>query len=278
MRIALAVVLAALAATLYAVSTSLQALEARSTPKETGLRASLLARLVRRRLWLAGAAAGVVAWPLQAVALSLASVAIVQPALGLGLVALLVLGVRMLGERVGPRELGGVLSIVAAVAVLAWSAPPETGAFTPTGTWFVGGLLAVGAALPWLLRATGLVGGAATSVAAGIGWAAVGLGTALVVEAVADRRVIPFFLWGIGVGLASWGTLIAEMTALQHWPATRAIPVAFGLEMAAPAALAPLLTNASPPYPVVFGLGIVGALAGAALLGSSRAVARVVAD
>jgi hypothetical protein len=64
------------------------------------------------------------------------------------------------------------------------------------------------------------------------------------------------------------------MTALQTWPATRSIPVVFGLEMALPAALAPILSFVRPSHLVTFGLALAVAVGGAALLGSSRAVAR----
>src|SRR2546423_1876982 len=133
MRICAAIVLGGLTSSLYALSTSVQALEARRAPGETALRASLLARLVRRPLWLAGTAAGLIAWPLQAIALSLASVAVVQPALGLGLIVLLALGVHLLHERIGLREIAGAAAITGAIAVLGWAAPPETGSFTTGG-------------------------------------------------------------------------------------------------------------------------------------------------
>src|SRR5207302_5188877 len=133
MRVFVAILLGGLTSSLYALSTSVQALEARRSPVETALRASLLEGLVRRPLWIAGTAAGLIAWPLQAVALSLASVAIVQPALGLGLIVLLVLGVRLLHERVGLREIAGAVMITAAIAVIGWAAPAHTPGFTRGG-------------------------------------------------------------------------------------------------------------------------------------------------
>jgi hypothetical protein len=269
-----AAALAAHASSMYALSTSLQALEARRAPASVALRSALVAQLVRRPLWLAGAAAGVLAWPLQAGALAIGSVALVQPALGLGLVVLLVLGVRLLHERVGPREVSGAVAIAAAVAVLAWVAPKETGAFTPAGTWCVGLALPLVVAVPQALRLTGRVGGLATSVFAGLGWAWVGLGTALVDGALADRRWLAAVAWGLGVAAASWTTLVTEMTALQQWPATRAIPIAFGLEMVVPAALAPLLASGDPRNTPAFVAALAVAAGGALLLGSSRAVAR----
>jgi hypothetical protein len=276
-----AVLLAAVASSLYALSTSLQALEARNTPAASALRAGLLARLVRRRIWLAGTAAGLVAWPLQAVALAFASVALVQPALGLGLIILLVLGARLLGEGVGRREVMAVVAIVVGVAGLGLVAPAHTGAFTRAGKDAIVAWLAVVVAAPYLLRALGRRGGLVTSLLAGLGWGWVGLGTALVDAAVSDRRWLVATVWAACVAAASWTALLSEMTALQVWPATRAIPVAFGLEMAAPAAAAPALTHQGVGllHGVPFALALLLACAGAGMLGSSPTVARtVVAD
>jgi drug/metabolite transporter (DMT)-like permease len=275
--ILIGILLAGTASSLYALSTSLQALEARREPASDSLRASLLRKLVRRPLWLAGTAAGLVAWPLQAVALALASVAIVQPALGLGLIVLLVLGVRVLHERVGRREIAGAVLIAGAVAVIGWAAPAHTAHFTRGGEVAVVAGLAVAAAFPYALRAFGPVGGLATSVSAGFGWAAVGLATALLDQGIAHRHWLVALAWGGGVAVASWSSLLAEMTALQSWPATRSIPVVFGIEMVLPAALLPVLTHTRPGHAVSFGLSLSVACAGAAILGSSRVVARAAA-
>jgi hypothetical protein len=77
--------------------------------------------------------------------------------------------------------------------------------------------------------------------------------------------------------VASWSTLLSEMTSLLAWPATRAIPIAFGLEMVVPAALAPLLTHHDPRHTILFAIALIVAAAGAVLLGSSRSVARIIA-
>jgi drug/metabolite transporter (DMT)-like permease len=274
MRELAAVVLAAVSASMYSLATSLQALEARRVPSTEALRASLIARLVRRPLWLAGTAAGIAAWPLQALALALGSVAIVMPALGFGLIVLLVLGVRVLHERIGPREIGGVLAIVGAVAILGFSAPAETGTFTTAGTWIIVLSLFVIAPAPYLLRAANRAGGLPTSIAAGLGWAWVGFGTSLLVLALAQRNWWVFAAWGAAVAAASWGALLDEMTSLQTWKATRAIPVTFGIEMILPAALAPFLTHEHPPHPWAFAGALVLAVGGVVVLGTSRAVAR----
>lgn len=274
MRELAAVLLAMLSSSLYAGASALQALEARRAPSESALRASLLVRLVRRPLWLAGTGSSVVGWGLQAAALALASVALVQPALGLGLIVLLVLGSRLLKERVGAREIGGAVAITGAIVALAWAGPEETTSFTVRGTWAIGIAIVLTALAPFALRLVGLADGLETSIVSGLGWACVGLATALVVSALSDHRWLVAAAWGVGVGIASGATLLAEMTALQAWPATRSIPVVFGIEMALPAALAPVLDeHGSPPHPVVFGVALVVACAGAAVLGSTRTVA-----
>lgn len=279
MRAVAAIALAAGAASLFALSTALQALEARATPLESGLRFGLLRRLASRPRWLAGSAIGVAAWPVQAGALALGSVELVQPALGFGLVVLLALAVWLLGEHVGRREAAGAAAIVVAVGLLGWAAPAGTGRFSTAGEAGVGAWVAVALAAPYALRAVRSRGGLVTSIAAGIGWAAVGLATALLDDSLAGRRWVHAVLWAIAVGAATWGALLAEMTSLQRWPASRAVPVAFALEMAAPAAAAPFLAAAGGPFP--FGGGpfvaaLVLACLGAALLGGSEPVARTV--
>lgn len=277
MRELIAVLLAATTSSLYALSTSLQALEARRDHGGAALHSSLLRKLVRRPLWLAGSAAGLVAWPLQAVALALASVALVQPALGLGLIVLLVLGVRLLGERVGPREILAAAAITGAIVALGWAAPSHTGSFTQAGRVTVAVALVLAGAAPYVLRAVGRAGGLATSIAAGCAWAVLGLATALIVEELADRHYLDALAWGAGAVIAAWSGLLAEMSALQSWPATRSIPVVFALEMALPAALAPFLTRTAPAHAVAFGLALAVACAGAVLLGTSKAVAHAAA-
>jgi drug/metabolite transporter (DMT)-like permease len=269
----IAILLGGVTSSLYALSTSLQALEARRSSTASALRASLLKSLVRRPLWVAGTAAGLIAWPIQAVALTFASVAVVQPALGLGLIVLLVLGVVLLHERIGAREIGASVAIAAAIAALGWAAPPESASFTTGGEVGVGVMLALAALAPYGLRALGRAGGLGTSIAAGFAWAAVGLATVLIDHALADRHWLVAVAWGAGVAAAGWSGILSEMTALQTWPATRSIPVVFGLEMSLPAALAPILTHARPAHAVTFSLALAVSVAAAAVLGSSRVVA-----
>src|SRR5207253_492631 len=80
----------------------------------------------RRRHRLPAIAIDGCGWALQAVALGLAPLTVVQPALAAGLVFLLAIGVWAMGERVGRTEVAAVLAIAAGVAGLGWAAPAHS--------------------------------------------------------------------------------------------------------------------------------------------------------
>ena len=114
---------AAAAAACYETGYAFQALEARGVGARHALRVSLIGQLVRNVRWLGATALSLLGWPLQVLALSLAPLALVQPTLALGLLLLLFLGARVLGEPVGRRELVAVALVVAGIACLAVAAP-----------------------------------------------------------------------------------------------------------------------------------------------------------
>ena len=111
-------------AILYAAAVGLQALEAREAPQEQHLRLSLLRRLITKPRWLIGTGLALLGWVAQVGALLLIPLTLVEPALAMSLVVLLVIGSRVLGERVGRREILSVSAMVAGIALLAWAAPP----------------------------------------------------------------------------------------------------------------------------------------------------------
>src|SRR5215210_9384416 len=147
-------VLAALAsAVLYSGGVTLQSLEAREAPAEESLRLSLLSRLVRRRRWLAGTGCVAGGWVMQAVALTLAPITIVQPALALSVVSLLFIAVRFFGESLRRRELFAAFAIVAGVAGLVLVAPQQTDAHAQPLTLALGmAVLGAIALAPYALR------------------------------------------------------------------------------------------------------------------------------
>ena len=91
------------------------------------MRPSLMTHLLRRPLWVGATALSLVGWPLQILALAQAPLTLVQPVLALGLLLLLVLGVRILGERWGRREIAAVVLIIASVGADRLGGPGEPG-------------------------------------------------------------------------------------------------------------------------------------------------------
>src|SRR5256885_12284357 len=108
---------------MFNVGSALQALDAREAPADESLRLKLLARLARRRRWIAGLVFGGLGFGLQVLAFAGAPFVVVQPALAAGLIVLVALGARVLGERVTRGELAGIGAIGLGIALLAWGAP-----------------------------------------------------------------------------------------------------------------------------------------------------------
>jgi drug/metabolite transporter (DMT)-like permease len=250
-------------------------------PADRGLRLSLVARLARRPRWLAGTALGLFGWPLQAAALLLAPLTVVQPALAFGLVLLLVLGARTLHERVGARDVLAVVAIVAGVAGLAAVAPAASSHHA--GGWPLAIALAALAAIalaPYALRRRRGVHGVAAAVCAGAAFAWSGLSTKFVADAAGAHHWVGAVAWTLATGLSSGLALLSEMTALQRRPATQVAPLVFAVQVAIPVLAAPALTGESwahaplGPAAIVAGLAVV--IGGAAVLCTAPAVRALV--
>jgi drug/metabolite transporter (DMT)-like permease len=262
------------AAGCFEVGYVLQALEARAGPAAHARPLALLARLARRRKWLAGIALSVLGVGLQAAALLLAPLSIVQPALALGLVVLLLLAARVLGERVGRSEMAGAALIGAGVSVVALCAPDRRSdagsAVAVAATMTVLGAVAVG---PHLRRRSG-PGLAVAATAAADVWAAIGLKLAM--NALSRGRLVTALAWAAGCAGAAALALSAEMSALQRVAASRVGPVVLAAQVAVPVALAPLIAReswtATPGGGLALGAGVAAVTAGAAILGASAAV------
>lgn len=250
-------------------------------PRRHGFRPSLLARLVRRPRWLAALGLGALGWPLQALALLFAPLTLVQPALGLGLVVLLGLAVRLLGERVGRHELAGVAAIVAGVGGLAVAAPERAEAHA--GAPALAAALAVLGALalaPYLVRSRDhRVAGLAASVSAGFAFALSGLTTKLLADSLSLRAWLSLVLWAALTGLAAGVGVLSEMTALQRRPVAQVAPVVFAVETVLPVLLAPLLVaerwGSTPLGGGVLLLSLAAVVAGGVVLEASPALVRL---
>src|SRR5262245_22161994 len=100
----LVIALALVAAACFGSAAVLEQRVAARAPVDRALRLGLIGYLVRRPLWLTGVVAEFTGDGVQAVALGLGSLAVVQPLLVTSLLFALPLGARLNRERLGRRE------------------------------------------------------------------------------------------------------------------------------------------------------------------------------
>jgi drug/metabolite transporter (DMT)-like permease len=274
---------AALAASaLFNGGVALQALDAREAPAHQGLKLALLARLLRRKRWLIGGALGVFGFFVQLLAFANAPFVVVQPALAAGLLLLLGLGVKVLGERVGRAEVIGVVAITAGIALLAYGAPEHAETHRSPGVvTVVLVLLGAAAALPFVLR--GRRGDSAMLLIVGSGLA-FGLGniaSKLLSDDVSSHTWLPAAAWlavALGSGVAA---VLIEMTALQRADATKVVPISFAVQTFVPILLEPFVLRESWRSVEAYGLPVLAGLAlslvGMVAVARSQAVSRLAA-
>lgn len=270
------------AAACYETSYAVQVLEARALDPRHALRSSLLGRLVRRPRWIAAAVLALAGWALQIVALGLAPLTLVQPTLALGLMLLLYLGVRFLGERVGPREVAAVVAITVGVAVIGLAAPQRVDSPAQgLGLGLAVGALALVTLAPYALRTFSGAGGWRLVLSAGSGDALAAFAAKLVSDELSRGRWLAAVGWGVAAGAGVLFALTSEMSALQRLPATRVAPVVLVMQIVIPVLLAPLLVGENwgrtPLGGGVIVAGFVLVAAGTAALAASSAVGEVLA-
>jgi hypothetical protein len=258
------------ASTLYSLGVVLQAMDAKEAPVEAHLRLALAWRLVRRGRWLLGTGLSILGFPLQLVALMLAPLVVVQPALAAGLLVLMVAGERLLGERPGPYEYRAVVAIVIGVIGAGLFAPPNT---TETAAhWKVTLVLALVGALsllPYALRVLGRNIAGFTIFCAGCAFAWSGIATKLAANDFQVGAVAVALLWTASTALASGVGTLSEMSSLQQRPAIQVAPVVFVTQTVIPVIVAPVLFgehfDATPlgGWPLVASLALLVAGAGA---------------
>ena len=273
--------IALLSAAIYNVGVSVQALDARTLPAETALRISLFRRLLRRRRWILGTLLTIVGWGLQTVALLFAPLTLVQPALATGLIVLLFVGVRMLDEHVGRREVVATLLLIAGVAGLAVSAPEHVSTHVGGPRLAVAlsivGLAAIASFTVSRRRPLGLI----TTLSCGFAFAWTGLGTRLLADAVQQHVWITALVWLAAVAAMSGVGTLNELTAMRTRPATRVVPVVLTIDTLVPVLLAPLILGehwgATPGAAAAVLTSVALALAGGTLLATRASVASLIA-
>ena len=271
MTLVLGLALAIVAAACYDGAIALQAAEARKVQSDAGLHPRLFARLARRPRWLAAIALDGLGWPFQLGALALVPLTLVQPALALGLILLLILGDRMLGERPGRSELFGVALLTGGVALLAAIAPHHSHRHASTlSLALVSVALGLVALAPFVLG----TGGTLLVVAAGAGFTLGAVASKLVVDELAAGTLPRALAWAGVTGAAALMGKLAETAALQRLNAAAVAAPIFGMQAVVPVLAAPALTGEHWNAGVPFGLVLV--LAGTLLLGRSPAVVELV--
>ena len=275
--------LAALSAgVLFNVGSALQALDAREAPADEGLRLRLLTRLARRRRWIAGLLLGGLGFVLQVLAFAGAPFVVVQPALAAGLVVLVAIGWRVLGERVTRGELAGVATIGVGIALLGWGAPAHNEALRSGASAIaIMAVLGVLAVAPFALRGGRLDSAMLVIVASALGFGATNIATKLLSDDVAASHWILAAAWGAVAAAVGVAATVTEMTALQRRRATTVIPISFGLQTFLPILIEPLYlredwgTAALVGVPLATGLALV--LAGSVVLTRARSVCELAA-
>jgi hypothetical protein len=135
---------------------------------------------------------------------------------------------------------------------------------------------------PFALSPLGREPGLALVIAAGAGDAWAAFAAKLVVDELSRRTWTAALAWGVGAGLALGAGVLAEMTALQRYRATRVGPMVVVMQIAIPVLLAPLVGGEGWGGTPLGGAVLVGALGvavgGVATLASSPVVAGVIAE
>ena len=263
------------ASTLYSLGIALQAMDAREAPHEEHLRLALAWGLLRRARWLIGTGLSILGWPLQVLALLLAPLVVVQPALAVGLLVLMFLGQRMLGEHAGRYEYLAIGAIVIGVIGAGLTAPPRTTTHRSEELTITLVLVGLGLAslLPYLLSLLRRPPASVTMIGAGLGFAWSGVATKLASDELSQGHLVAAAAWGLSTAVASGVGVLSEMSALQSRPAIQVAPVVFVTQTVVPVVLAPLLLGerftATPLGGVPLGVSLALLVAGAALLARS---------
>src|SRR5262249_25260608 len=195
---------------------------------------------------------------------------------------LLFLGVRILGESVGPREILAVVLIIGSVGVFAWAAPREPGEVERSAGLVVA--LAILASVTLLPYAIGLFGrrtypmmllvasaGAADGMAAFV--------AKIVAQDAGEGALLAVLGWAALVATFVLIGVVSESTALQRFAATRVAPTVLVMQIVIPVVMAPLVGGegwgGTPLGGAVLVMALVTVAFGAGLLASSPAVAKL---
>ena len=224
-------VLAALgAACSFAIAAVLQQVATRTVPRENSMRIGLLLGLLRKPLWLLGVVAMLIGYGLQAFALSLGPVALVQPIVVTELAFAIPLTMWLDNTRPGVREWIGLGGVIIGVSTFLFGAVPSPGSSDPSATVWLYVLAPTGAVVAFVLflaaRAKGPTRAVLLGAAAGLCFGIIAVLTKATVYilgqgmGVAVRQWEPYALIGVGI-LA----LVCSQSAYQAGPIAYSMPM-----------------------------------------------------
>jgi drug/metabolite transporter (DMT)-like permease len=272
-----------LASVLFNLGIALQAIEARRTPPEEALHVSLLVRLLRRPRWVGGLLLGGLGVVFEAIAFANAPFIVIEPLLSAGLLVLLIVGIKEMGETPDRWTLFGVLAIIAGTVLIAWGAPSHSEQHRGPVTVVVvmGALLAV-SLLPFLVRGSRFDTPMHANLGSACGFAATNVATKLLADDLGGGHYVEAVAWTAFAIFAGATATISGMTALQRRPATTMVPVSSAMQTFLPVALEPLFLTENWRSAELEGLlllaGLVVMVIGTVLVARMRAVATLAAS
>jgi drug/metabolite transporter (DMT)-like permease len=166
---------------------------------------------------------------------------VVEPLLAAGLLVLLAIGVREMGERPGPLTLLGVLAIIAGTVLIAWGAPDHSEQHRGAVTVIVvmAALVAV-SLIPFALRGGRFDTAMGANLGSACGFAATNIATKLMADNLGAPHYPRVVAWAAVAAFAGIAATISGMTALQRQPATTVVPISTAVQTFLPIGLEPL--------------------------------------
>jgi drug/metabolite transporter (DMT)-like permease len=270
------------ASVLFNLGIALQAIEARRAPRSEELRPSLIWDLLHRPRWVVGLVVEWVGLPLEILAFAWAPFVVVQPLLACGLLVLLAVAHRLLGEVPGRDAMLGVGLVIVGIGLIAWGAPGEQDTHRGAAAVIavVAGLV-LASLIPFALRGRRFDTAITAVLGSACGFAATNVAMKLMADDFANDHFFQAGSWLAVAALAGFFATVTGMTALQRAAATTVIPISTAVQTFLPVALEPLFLRESfrdaslEGIPLLVGIGVM--LIGIVVLARTRHVSELAA-
>lgn len=225
----MAVLFALLSAVGFAVASVLQQRAARAEPDELALRPGLLWRLFRRPMWLLGTLADLAGFGLQALAIGLGSLVVVQPVLCTGLLFALPLGAAWRGRRLGRVDWIAAAALSIGLAVFLVVGDPTDGKdYATNRAWLIAGLVlgpAIVACIVAGLRTRNTARAVLFALGTALMYSITAVLTKSAVTELGDGLDVFFSSWEPYVGVAlGVGALLVNQSAFQAGDLQASLP------------------------------------------------------